>query len=223
MKEKRRKNPKFLSLEASASSLTPMKNGYPHKPTKNQIESEVLPMALAQEKIYTIEDIYALPDGQRAELIDGQIYNMAPPTTNHQRLVAKLSHQILSHIDAKGGNCEVFPAPFAVFLNKDDLNYVEPDISVICDKSKLDKRGCNGAPDWIIEIVSPSSRKMDYSTKNTLYSNTGVREYWIVDPDKERTTIYRYQQDSAPMIFMFDQDIPVSIYDEFSICIAKML
>lgn len=180
-------------------------------------------MALAQEKIYTIDDIYALPDGQRAELIDGRIYMMAPPRRIHQELVSQFTKVIGQYVDAHGGQCKVYPAPFAVFLNADDKNYVEPDISVICDMDKLDEYGCNGAPDWIIEIVSPSSRKMDYATKNTLYSNAGVREYWIVDPDKERTTIYRYQQDSAPMIFMFDQDIPVSIYDGFSICIAKML
>lgn len=103
-------------------------------------------MALAQKKTYTIDDIYALPDGIRAELIDGQLYDMAPPTTDHQRLVAKLSHRILNYIDHNGGNCEVFPAPFAVFLNEDDRNYVEPDISVICDKNKLSDKGCNGAP-----------------------------------------------------------------------------
>ena len=75
-------------------------------------------------------------------------------------------------------------APFAVFLNADDKNYVEPDISVICDKSKLTDKGCNGAPDWIIEIVSSGSRRMDYYTKLFKYRTAGVREYWIVDPDK---------------------------------------
>ena len=147
-------------------------------------------MSLAQERTYTIADIYALPDGQRAELIDGQMYMMAPPTTNHQRLVAKLSHQILSHIDTKGGNCEVFPAPFAVFLNEDDKNYVEPDISVICDKNKLDEYGCNGAPDWIIEIISPSTGRFDYGIKLFKYRSAGVREYWIVNPYKKTVMVY---------------------------------
>ena len=88
-------------------------------------------MALQQEKNYTIEDIYALPDGKRAELIDGRIYDMAPPSTKHQLLISKLNQKIANYIDEKGGNCMVLPAPFAVFLNEDDINYVEPDISVI--------------------------------------------------------------------------------------------
>lgn len=114
---------------------------------------------LAQEKIHTIEDIYNLADGTRAELIDGQIYYMAPPSRKHQQLILNLSRKIADYIDAKNGACEVDIAPFAVFLNENDTNYVEPDISVICDSNKLTDKGCHGAPDWIIEIVSPGSRK----------------------------------------------------------------
>ena len=180
-------------------------------------------MALAQEKLYTIEDIYALPDGERAELIGGRMYYMAPPNFRHQKLVSELTQLIGRHIKTKGGGCEVIPAPFAVFLNADEKTYVEPDISVICDKNKLNERGCNGAPDLVIEIVSPSSRRMDYSTKNTLYTNAGVREYWIVDPLKERTTVYRYEEDAAPMIYPFNQDIPSAIFENLSICISKIL
>lgn len=93
--------------------------------------------ALRKEEIYTIEDIYALPEGQRAELIDGKIYYMAPPNTRHQMLVMDLSYQIKDYIKRNNGECDVFPAPFAVFLNENDKNYVEPDISVICDKDKI--------------------------------------------------------------------------------------
>ena len=97
-------------------------------------------MALPQSETYTVEDIYALPEGQRAELIDGRIYNMAPPVRVHQHLVMNLSAAIHAYIKAKGGDCLVYPAPFAVFLNEDDRNYVEPDISVICDQGKLDEK-----------------------------------------------------------------------------------
>ena len=90
-------------------------------------------------------------------------------------------------------------------------------------RSKLDDRGCKGAPDWIIEIVSPSSRRMDYSTKNTLYSEAGVREYWIVDPEKERVTVYHYEEDDAPTIFLFTQPIPVAIFGGFQITVADLL
>ncbi len=143
------------------------------------------------KETYTIDDIYALPDGERAELIDGQIYYLAPPSRTHQRILFSLSRKIADYIDSKGGNCEVDIAPFAVFLNNDDINYVEPDISVICDSSKLDEKGCHGAPDWIIEIVSPGSKSMDYFKKLLKYNTAGVKEYWIVDPTKELVMVYR--------------------------------
>ena len=131
-------------------------------------------MPLPQRKEYTIEDIYSLSEGTRAELIDGQIYYMVPPTRRHQRLLLSISHTIADYIDKKGSSCEVDIAPFAVFLNEDDRNYVEPDISVICDTNKLTDRGCSGAPDWIIEIVSPGSKRMDYFFKLFKYQATGV-------------------------------------------------
>ena len=173
-------------------------------------------MALQQEKIYTIEDIYALPDGQRAELIDGRIYNMAPPARIHQKLITELVSALHQHIRDNNGDCEVYPAPFAVFLNADDKNYVEPDISVICDEHKLDNAGCHGAPDWVIEIVSPSSHKMDYYLKLFKYRTAGVREYWIVDPDKERIFVYRFEQDTVDE-YLFGNDVPVGIYRDFVI------
>ncbi len=136
-------------------------------------------MPLLKTKLYTIDDIYALPDGKRAELLDGRIYDMAPPSPLHQELVAVLTTSLQNYIAKKHGNCKVYPAPFAVFIKEDDSNYVEPDISLVCDHNKISNRGCEGAPDFIIEIVSPSSRKMDYSTKNALYAdakfeNTGL-------------------------------------------------
>ena len=172
--------------------------------------------ALKKEEVYTIEDIYALPNGERAELIDGKIYYMAPPNTKHQRLVHFFDREIGNYIQSKHGECEVFPAPFAVFLNENDINYVEPDISVICDKNKISDKGCHGAPDWIIEIVSPSSKQMDYYKKLFKYRTAGVREYWVVDSEKELVTIYSFEKDSMEE-YSFDKDIPVGIYESFSI------
>ncbi len=180
-------------------------------------------MPLPKSDKYTTDYIYSLPEGQRAELINGVVYDMVPPNYMHQKLLQRLCQKIANHIDSKKGNCEVLPAPFAVFLNEDDKTYVEPDISVICDKSKLTEAGCNGAPDFIIEVVSPSSRKMDYSTKMTLYSNAGVREYWIVDPSRERTTVYHFEEDAAPIIFTFGQAISVGIYGDLQINISELL
>ena len=103
----------------------------------------------------------ALPEGERAELLDGKIYDMAPPTATHQFILFELSLTIGTFIKNNKGSCQVALAPFAVFLNDDNQNYVEPDLSVICNPSQIDDKGCHGALDWIIEIVSPSSERMD--------------------------------------------------------------
>lgn len=174
--------------------------------------------ALKNQRVYTIDDIYALPDGKRAELIDGKIYYMAPPSRTHQKISWKLHQSIANYIDSKGGKCEVYAAPFAVFLNKDDTNYVEPDISVICDLSKLDEKGCHGAPDWIIEIISPGTKSMDYFTKLFKYRNADVREYWIIDPAKELVMVYRFEKATMEQ-YSFGEAVPAGIFDNFFICI----
>lgn len=179
--------------------------------------------ASTQPKTYTVDDIYNLPEGQRAELIDGRIYDMAPPKRIHQKLITSFVSVIHNHIKEKNGACEVYPAPFAVFLNKDNKNYVEPDISVICDKNKLDDQGCNGAPDWIIEIVSPSTQQMDYGIKLFKYRTAGVREYWIVNPITQTVNVYDFEQEKATCQYSFHEDIPVCIYHELVIQVAKLL
>ena len=173
-------------------------------------------MPVAQQKVYTIEDIYNLPDGERAELIDGQLYMMAPPNRIHQDISMFLSTAIHEYISRKGGGCKVYAAPFAVFLNQDDKNYVEPDISVICDKDKLIDKGCNGAPDLVIEIVSPGSERMDYMIKLFKYRTAGVREYWIVDHRKNRIAVYRLEKDDIGE-YTFDDTVKVGIYDDLEI------
>jgi len=172
--------------------------------------------AVKVEEIYTIDDIYALPDGKRAELIDGKIYYMAPPSRTHQQISGYLNNEIYNYIKKNKGKCEVYAAPFAVFLNEDDINYLEPDISVVCDDSKLDEKGCHGAPDWVIEIVSPGSRRMDYYKKLFLYHTAGVREYWVVDSDQRKVTVYDFELDNMDE-YSFGDDIPVGIYEGFSI------
>ena len=174
-------------------------------------------MPLPQKQVYTSEDYWNLPDGQRAELIDGKLYAMAPPNRIHQKLIMELTSVIHNHIKNKSGSCEVYPAPFAVNLNSNDKVWVEPDISVICDKDKLDDRGCNGAPDWIIEVVSPGSRVMDYYTKLSLYRESGVREYWIVDPMKQIVLVYDMEHDAAPAIYSLTDTIKANIYDDLEI------
>ncbi len=173
-------------------------------------------MPLPQVCSYTIDDIYALPDGERAELIDGGIYYMAPPSRKHQDIAGELFGVIREYIKSNHGSCKVYAAPFAVFLDGTDTTYVEPDISVICDFSKLNDKGCAGAPDWIIEIVSPGSRSMDYYRKLFKYRTAGVREYWIVDYERNLITVYDFQNGKAANYTLSDS-IQVGIYGEFSI------
>lgn len=107
-------------------------------------------------------------------------------------------------------------APFAVFLNEDDRNYVEPDISIICDSAKLNDKGCFGAPDWIIEIVSPGSRQTDYYKKLFKYRTAGVREYWVADPDRKIVTVYNFEHDTM-VEYPFGEEVPAGIYEGFSV------
>lgn len=180
-------------------------------------------MEFPREKLYTIDNIYDLPSGQRAELIDGHMYMMSPPSRIHQKLVNRLSQTITNYIDSRHGNYEVYPAPFAVFLNEDDRNYVEPDISIVCDSDKLDDRGCNGAPDWVIEITSPSDPQRDYGIKLFKYRAAGVREYWIVNPLARTVNVYDFDHGAGTNLYVFDDSIPVCIYEDLRIRISDLL
>lgn len=180
-------------------------------------------MSQVKSDIYTTDYILSLPEGQRVELIEGIIYDLASPSLTHQLITTNLSAEIRDYIKRKQGECKVISAPFGVFLNEDDKTYVEPDVLVVCDKNKLNEKGCMGAPDFVVEVVSPSSQKMDYGIKNVLYSNAGVREYWIIDPQKESTIVYRYEEGAAPTFFPFNQSITVGIYGDLNITISDLL
>ncbi len=180
--------------------------------------------ALAPANIYTEEDYYNLPENVRAELIDGQIYYMSAPSRIHQKILMFLSKTIANYIDSKDGSCEVYPVPFAVKLfEDDDKTVVEPDISVICDPNKLTDRGCTGAPDWIVEIVSPSTSSHDYIRKLNLYAKAGVKEYWIIDPRTEKVFVYHLDQaDVNADSYTFQDKIKVNIYDDLWIGFAEL-
>lgn len=177
-----------------------------------------MPQALAKSPIYTEDDYYHLPENIRAELIEGQFYNMSAPSRVHQKILMELSGTIREYIKAENGSCEVYPAPFAVKLFGDDKTIVEPDISVICDPNKFTDRGCTGAPDWITEIISPSTSSHDYVRKLHLYAEAGVREYWIVNPMKQNILVYFFEQNHLEVeVYTFQDEIKVNIYDDLVI------
>lgn len=180
-------------------------------------------MPLSKKNICTADDYWNQPKDQHAELIDGQLYDMAPPHRIHQKLVSELHYRIKDYIRQNNGSCDVYPAPFAVNLSGDDRTWVEPDLSVICDKSKLSDRGCEGAPDWILEITSPATSRRDYGLKLFKYRSAGVREYWIINPDKEIVNVYDFEKDETTDIYTFHDEIAVSIYPGFTIRIASLL
>lgn len=169
------------------------------------------------KKTHTVDEILALPEGERAELIDGELFMMASPTVTHQDVLGWLFAEIRQYIRNKGGKCKVIPAPFGVFLKKDNKNYVEPDIVVICDRDKLDDQGCHGAPDWAIEIVSPSSKAMDYYRKLEAYRTAGVREYWIVDAARETVIVYDLEHEEAPRMYHFTDSVKAGVLEDFSV------
>lgn len=170
-------------------------------------------MVIEGGKKYTVADIEALPLGKRAELIDGEIFFMEAPSITHQRILGELHVQIYMYIKNNKGPCEVFISP-AVYVKDDIHNYVEPDITVICEEDRLDEKGCHGAPDWVVEIVSPSNKYMDYGRKLTLYQAAGVQEYWIIDPAKEIVTIYDFAHGDGPDIHSFSEPVKVGIYED---------
>lgn len=200
-------------------------------------------MEIKGGKGYTIADIEALPEGERAELIDGEMFMMASPLRIHQDIIMQLAIEIGLYIRKNKGTCKVYTAPFAVHIKKDNRNYVEPDISVICDRDKLDKKGCQGAPDWVIEILSPSSVEMDCERKVRLYRETGVREYWIADPEKETVTIYDFEHSRAtqgtdsytagtcaaapeqrdvPVCYSFSEPVKAGIFENLYLKLSEM-
>ena len=152
-------------------------------------------MPLPQENRYTLADALAWDEQDRIELIDGYPVMMVPPTRAHQKAVMELSGQLYAYL--KGKKCEVYPAPFAVRLFEQDGDrpedvdtLVEPDVSVVCDPSKLDDTGCKGAPDLVLEVLSPSTTRHDRFTKFKLYQRAGVREYWIIDPADKSVQVF---------------------------------
>ena len=168
-------------------------------------------------QITTYEQYEAFSKERRIEVFDGQIFDMASPSQEHQTILTELLVAIRNYLRKKGGGCRVFPAPFDVKLFNNPLTVVQPDLMIICDKDKLDGKRCNGAPDFIIEIVSASNPSDDYIRKLYYYKNAGVREYWIVDPRRKLVTVNYFEENMLNIQYSFEATIKVHIYEDLFI------
>ena len=180
------------------------------------------PALQLQPEIVDLEQYEALPEEKRVEVFDGIIYDMSSPSQIHQTISMELSNIIYNYIKSKKGVCQVFTAPFDVKLSDKPLTIVQPDIMIICDKDKLDGKRCNGAPDFIIEIVSPSDPADDYIRKLYYYKNYGVREYWIVDPRRKIVTVNYFENNIVSVQYSFDSNIKVNIYEDLYINFSEI-
>jgi Uma2 family endonuclease len=204
------KAPRHDTVQAIADAL----KQYSYDNADN-IDPDMIKESLAYNvsRKYTIEDYYALPDNVRAELIDGSFYFMEAPSAVHQTIISELHYIIKSFIKEKGGKCRIFLSPFDVRLDNDNRTMVQPDLMVICERGKVDSKRCNGAPDFVAEIVSKSSSRLDYIKKLNKYLDAGVREYWIINPEKRQVLVYQFSKEDSPVSYSFSDSIPVSIFE----------
>ncbi|MBQ9436838.1 MAG: Uma2 family endonuclease [Lachnospiraceae bacterium] len=190
--------------------------GYP------QPEFTLLKRPVKLERVYTTDDIEALPEGKRAELVDGKMYMMASPNLNHQLIALSLFRKLADFIDEKGGECKALAAPLAVYLNQDEYNYFEPDVMVVCDRNKLSERGVEGAPDLVIEVVSKSSYTLDLSIKYEKYHQAGVKEYWVVDPMNRKTAVHNFEKELVEET-LFEEETESFLFEGFKAKVADAL
>lgn len=182
----------------------------------------MIPALQSQSETITLKQYESLSEDIRVEVFDGIVYNMASPSQIHQTILLELSTLLNAYVKQKKGHCKVFPAPFDVKLSDNPLIIVQPDIMIVCDKDKLDENRCNGAPDFIIEIVSPSNASDDYIRKLYYYKNYGVREYWIVDPKRKTVTVSYFEGDIVSLSYPFTATIKVNIYDDLYVNFAEI-
>ena len=161
---------------------------------------------------YTLEDYLAIPDERRVELIDGVIYDMSSPLGHHQIIAGQIYFHLVSYISGKGGPCIPFIAPIDVQLDCDDKTIVQPDVLILCDRSKYTPQRIVGAPDFVVEVLSKSTREKDMFLKLNKYRSAGVREYWMVDPDKKTVIAYHFENDDDLSVYTFRDKVPVGIY-----------
>ncbi len=206
-------SPRYATLQALEAAFREEKVFYSFNVIKHTgVQESFAYKAAKKQGEYTIEDYYALPDERRAELIDGVIYDMSSPSFVHQGVAGEVFLQIANFIRDNKGECIARIAPVDVRLDCDNKTIVQPDVLVICDKSKIKRWGIMGAPDFVLEVLSESTKRKDSLTKISKYAAAGVREYWIIDPDNKKLLIHDFENDAWPAVYGLQGKMPVGIY-----------
>lgn len=162
---------------------------------------------------YTIHDYYQLPNDHRYELIDGKFYYMAAPSHTHQLLVGFLFYKFQDHVVKHKGACLPMVSPTDVQLDRNLFTMLQPDMLIVCDKSKLIDHCLYGAPDFVLEVLSPSTRRKDISIKVPKYMKAGVKECWLIDPQNKQVLVYTSDEPATSVIYDFDSKVPVQIWN----------
>lgn len=198
-------SPRYDTLKALEQILGKPQNSYVREPQ---------PAYMAKKQgEYTLEDYYNIPDDIRVELIDGVIYDMTAPTSPHQLIAGFIHAKLLGHVMYSKGMCLPMISPLDVQLDCDEKTMVQPDVVIVCDRDKITERCVYGAPDFVIEVLSKSTKRKDSFVKLNKYINAGVREYWMIDPMKKRVIVYDFEHDEYPILYGFDSKVPVQIWE----------
>ena len=208
------KSPRYETLKALERVLR-LEDEYIYDWEKDSSVRETIAYGAKRQGLYTVEDYYVLSEDERLELIDGVLYSMSSPTATHQVLAGKIYNKLENYIMGKKGQCVPIISPIDVQLDCDEKTILQPDVIVVCERDKIQKGVVYGAPDFVVEVISPSTRRRDKSLKLNKYTEAGVREYWIVDPKKKNIITYvdDGEGDYDIFIYTFEHEVPVAIFN----------
>jgi len=181
---------------------------------------------LKTDHLFTYADYkdWELAEGERYELIYGEAFAMSAPNERHQLVLMELAAQF--HVYLRGKPCKVFPAPYDVRLyysgDDNDDTVVQPDITVVCDEKKRGNEGCRGAPDLVVEILSPSNSAVEMQRKLSLYQRAGVKEYWIVDGENKELMVYHFGDKLGFFVYKSEDTVPVAVLPGLTVLLKQV-
>ena len=208
------KSPRYETLKALERVLR-LEDEYVYDWEKDSSVRETIAYGAKRQGLYTVDDYYVLSEDERLELIDGVLYSMSSPTATHQVLVGTIYNKIANYIMGKKGQCVPIISPIDVQLDCDEKTILQPDVIVVCDRDKIKKGVVYGAPDFVVEVLSPSTRRRDKSLKLNKYTEAGVREYWMVDAKKKNIVVYAEDgaDDYDILVYTFENEVPVHVFN----------